>query len=114
MAIDYEAMIGDGNCVQCRRPLGPVFKRIRVDMGVIDVRRTSRLHGLQMMLGGNAALAEVFNPEPGPLVRFTGDEPLAPATLLCVHVECYAKGIDPALLEEQVRAGRAAAAAKEA
>lgn len=112
MATDYKAMIGDGFCVKCRGRLGVVFKRIRVDTGIINVGAVQRRMGLQMMLGGNAALADVFSPEREPMVKFSSEEALGET--VCVCSSCYALGVDPALLVESQREQRAAAAAKEA
>lgn len=111
VAIDYKAMIGDGLCADCRGRLGLVFKRIRVDTGIINAGAVQRHMGLEMMLGGNAALADVFSPEREPMVKFSSEEALGET--VCVCSKCYARGVDPAVLIESQRELRAAAAAKE-
>lgn len=39
------------------------FYRVNVAQAIIDVSAVQRTHGLEMMMGGNAALADVFSPD---------------------------------------------------
>lgn len=72
MDYDYRAMIRDGKCVLCTKPLGGIFWRIRIDRGIINVAAAKRQFHLAGFLGSDA-LAAVMSPERGPLVAFTAD-----------------------------------------
>lgn len=105
MPIDYSKLIGDGKCALCRGPLGHVFRRIRIDTGVIDVRHMKELDSLAN-LTGSAALAEIFDPRGNePLVRFTTDVDPDAGTLVCLCLDCFcSRAFDPGVLEETVNA----------
>lgn len=51
-------------CALCRRPIGragvPAFWLVRIERYGIDLAAVNRQQGLTMMLGGNAALAQVM------------------------------------------------------
>lgn len=84
---NYRRVLGDGKCQKCRGPLGVSFQRIRLDMGVINVRAVKRHMGLSAMLG-SSALADVMGPGEEQ-VAFTGDkDKLCISTHLVCH-ECY-------------------------
>ncbi len=40
----------------------PVFYRVKLDNMVIDVAAVQKAHGMEMMMGGNAALAQIMGP----------------------------------------------------
>jgi len=53
-------------CAMCGKGIGhagPVFYRARIEQLVIDDRAVARETGLQMMLGGNVAIARALSPE---------------------------------------------------
>ena len=41
----------------------PMFYRVTVDSLIVDPRAVQRQHGLEMMLGGNAAIAHAMGPQ---------------------------------------------------
>jgi hypothetical protein len=86
MATNYRAIIGDGKCVSCHRPLGSIFWRLRIDRGVINVGAARRQVGLAMFLGSDE-LAEVMGPGET-LVRFTSEVDEKAITTLCICDRC--------------------------
>lgn len=105
MSIDYRRLLGDGKCAMCRKPLGTIFRRIRVDHGAIDARAAQRQHALGTFLGSHQ-LAEVMGPGET-LVRFTEDLDKDATEVLLVHDLCMAgRPMDVAMLLESARSRR--------
>lgn len=54
-------------CAHCKRPFGhtqyPLFWRITIERLGVDMPAIQRQDGLAMVLGGNAALADVMGPD---------------------------------------------------
>jgi len=54
-------------CLLCRKPFGasglPVFYRVRIERFAVDMAATRRQSGLEMMLGGHVALAQIMGPD---------------------------------------------------
>lgn len=82
-------------CASCGQGVGiagPVFYRVKVEQLVLDVRAVQREVGLEMMMGGNVALARALSPERDFAKPFReaevllcgacGIEPTVPAVLL--------------------------------
>lgn len=90
-------------CVRCGKGLMhsgvPIFYQITVASCVVDVANVSRLHGLQMAMGGAAPLAFAFAPDTTVARRV---EPVP------VHFLCHSCALEPAaplefIMEEESR-----------
>jgi hypothetical protein len=71
-------------CDNCGGPIGPTFYEIEVNAYLVDYGAISRYMGLQMMMGGSKALADVFTPESQFADKFGSHK-----KTLCMN--CYAK-----------------------
>ena len=53
-------------CINCGKGVGhqghPIFYRIKIEQMVIDIGAAQRQHGLEMMMGAAAPLAEIMGP----------------------------------------------------
>lgn len=108
MSVDYWKLIGDGKCAICRGRLGQIFRRVRIDHGVINVQAANQLMGLSQFFGGNTDLAAAFDPtREGDHVRFSGDQDTmaragAEQTVMhtyCLCINCYASELPVQLCE---------------
>lgn len=104
---NYRKLLGDGKCANphCKSPrkaLGSLFRRVRIDLGVINVQAARSLMGLSMHLG-SPALAEIFDPTPADEHVIFSAEPgkgrdkVLHTYLVCQA--CYIELLPPWLLE---------------
>jgi hypothetical protein len=61
-------------CQKCNGAIGPVFYVVKVAQAVVDYGAVQRHAGLMAMMGGNAAIADVFSPERSLETVIEGDD----------------------------------------
>lgn len=57
---DFKPCMGCGKGVAHAN--GLTFYRVKIDRFILDARKIQRAHGLEMMMGGNAMLANIMGP----------------------------------------------------